>query len=1307
MAMEKRPSASKPRRSSGGVEGPSKRQASLLSFFKKSTDSSSSLPPLQQQQQQQDGGPPAEAATQQSAQVAAAAESQASGSPPQKEDLPPNRLSAPSTPPSRPTQQQRQQVQQQQQQQQDEGEEDVAVKEWLSKTCWEETEEAVPKRRRLTRVALDSDEEASIQEDSGVRAAHATAAECLFKEETQEEKSEGEAADHKAGSEEATPIAKLEFDAAAANAAAAKAAAAGGLPLGSGRRSVGGSSSAPLSRSSSSGCGRDSALGARSRLHAAASRLGSLYLHHFADSLASYGETFSFPPWLHPEGLRDAAGRLAVSDEAYNPSTLWVPGPQHPMAREHRAPHYTPGMQQYWEVKRAHHDKLVLFKMGRFYELFYVDACIAHAVCNLKWMGSTEKPHCGFPEQSLQHHTRGLVNAGFKVVVVEQMETPKELERRRNAEGVRDKAVKREPCEVLTAGSIPHPEMLEADARLLLVLFASEHAADQPLQQQDQQQQQREEEQGEPRAFGAVLMDAAANKMFLGGGRDNAGWWRLRGLLAQSQPVEVVYGPGVSPPAVMSLLKRLPCLPQLSPLQEYPDTLKALQLVETHIRSRVRSSNSSSSSDGVEYCLSECDKNPCLLRAVGAACLYLEQLLLDSKLLPLTLFLPLNASPCLLLSLDAKALTQLEVLTSQEGDPVRSLLGCIDNTVTPGGKRLLRRWVVGPLRCTDTINARLDAVQWLLQHDSLLSLLRKGAASLPDIERLGLQQRRQAVYFGDVHQKQLKAFLSLLDSFDGIERLAAAVVSELEAETAAAAAGDAAAAAAAAAGTVWPHKLWLLCAGKEKGGSFPQLKEETSRLRLLVHTKADGLLVPKPGLVPEFDSASAALSACEAKLDAILQELQATTGQSSLKFTHTKFKYEVECPENISKETLRRLEADITSTRKGFIRFRTPAICELAEEQEELELAVKDAFYPFRSRLTAEFSRIFHETFEVSIHCMNELDVLQSLTTFARTHPGPEMTRPKLLPPSEAEEPVLLLRNARHPMAEKLTDSFVPNDVLLSVSPNSSSSDCSSCSSSSSSSGRTLLITGPNMGGKSTLLRQTALCVVLAQMGSYVPASECVLTPVDRIFTRLGAEDFILQGSSTFFVELSDIAELTAHGSRYSLALIDELGRGTSTSDGLAIALSTAEYITDCRCLFATHYHTLCYELRQHPGVRNVHLGATISEETVSFEYRVRDGICPNSQGLLVAKLAGIPQHVLDCATKQAYVLQQQAAQQQREARLRSVAAAMLTAVASNPQELRCMFTRFKAEVLADAQEQRAADAAGAAAVHAAATASH
>ena len=252
------------------------------------------------------------------------------------------------------------------------------------------------------------------------------------------------------------------------------------------------------------------------------------------------------------------------------------------------------------------------------------------------------------------------------------------------------------------------------------------------------------------------------------------------------------------------------------------------------------------------------------MKAVGACCLYLEQLLLQDKVLPVSSFSEVSRAASDVLSLDAKALSQLEILTSQEGDTRGSLLGCIDSTTTAGGKRLLRRWIVSPLRCIDSINMRLDAVSWLLQHQDVLELIRSSSSSLPDLERLtarclrqGRQQKRHAVYFDDVHQKELKLFVSLLNSFSSLHDLAAAVVVALEKEppaaaaaqaaAAAAAAGEdpvaaaatAAAAAAAAAQVLWPHRLWALCAGRDKGGVFPKLKDAFDKLITLFTVEGD------------------------------------------------------------------------------------------------------------------------------------------------------------------------------------------------------------------------------------------------------------------------------------------------------------------------------------------------------------------------------------------------------------------------------------------------------------------------------------
>ena len=204
---------------------------------------------------------------------------------------------------------------------------------------------------------------------------------------------------------------------------------------------------------------------------------------------------------------------------------------------------------------------------------------------------------------------------------------------------------------------------------------------------------------------------------------------------------------------------------------------------------------------------------------------------------------------------------------------------------------------------------------------------------------------------------------------------------------------------------------------------------------------------------------------------------------------------------------------------------------------------------------------------------------------------------------------------------------FIPNDTHLDAGDNQ----------------QLLLVTGPNMGGKSTLLRQTALAVVLAQMGCYVPAESCELTPVDRVFTRIGASDRILEGKSTFFIEMEETKNVLQFATNRSLAILDELGRGTSTFDGYSIAHAVMGHITkkiNCLTLFSTHYHMLLDEFKEHPGVQSYHMAFVTSDTTdqVVFLYKFIRGECPSSFGLNVAKMAGLPSWVLDRARERSQV---------------------------------------------------------------------
>merc|ERR1719482_577408 len=234
------------------------------------------------------------------------------------------------------------------------------------------------------------------------------------------------------------------------------------------------------------------------------------------------------------------------------------------------------------------------------------------------------------------------------------------------------------------------------------------------------------------------------------------------------------------------------------------------------------------------------------------------------------------------------------------------------------------------------------------------------------------------------------------------------------------------------------------------------------------------------------------------------------------------------------------------------------------------------------------------------------------------------MCRPRFVEPAAGSSgPVLNLQGARHPVqAAQLGEAFVPNDTQL----HAAGVDAG-----------VLLVTGPNMGGKSTVLRQTCLAVIMAQVGCYVAAESCELTPVDRIFTRVGAQDCIMEGKSTFLVELEETSTMLARATDRSLAVLDELGRGTSTFDGTAIALAVLEHLayeTKARCLFATHYHVQADEVKNSPRIIPFHMDAAVDEaaQTVTFLYKFRRGLCPKSYGMNVARLAGLPDSVVEAA---------------------------------------------------------------------------
>lgn len=904
--------------------------------------------------------------------------------------------------------------------------------------------------------------------------------------------------------------------------------------------------------------------------------------HHFES-----GQQYSWPSYLRPENLRDAEGRRPT-EQGYNQGTLLVPQNKADLEKGHD----TPMLQQFWRLKAAHFDKIALFKVGKFYEVFYYDAFVAARICDLKWMGADKKPHVGFPEMAKHTYAKKLVDAGYKVVVVEQVERVVETSQRQGAGGSGPACVERDACEVYTQGTLVDPEMLGcADARHMAYLHFEETRGG--------------------HSFAACLVDTATSQIQLGHLPDGQDRNALRTLLAQMQPSEIVYDVSNLPSDVLQLVKRLPCRPQLSPMRGGPRGLLAARdrLCKYQDAHRGRMSQ-------VENVLSE---DSAVVAAAGAM-EYLEAALLGPRILPFAVWDQLEVSGCSMnaakakptkMVLDATALASLEILETLEGTKSGSLFHFLDHTSTDFGSRLLKQWVCAPLCDAKELKKRQDAVEFLLEKAPLSKQVSEGLKKLKiDLERAAsriwsyaLQSERHAVMYDDTTARRLGHFTEVLEAFGQCIQLLRSSFPER---------------------TGLPERLVSITQTGQ--GGFPDLLPVIQRLRSSVvqvpNPKGPPKCRPQDGADAAYDSLSEKIGVVLAQLEEEIQAVRNKFPGRQFAFVHRLpgYRYEIECEEEAVTASFLRT-VDVTQKNKGRVRFHTQMQKQLLEELDKLEDQREDCIFPFLSRLFREFHN-HQAAFRLAVRFVAELDALLALAATSRSLAG-HTCRAEIL---EEEVSVLELRSCRHPVAAaKMGNAFVPNDTLVNAEGVPG----------------VLVVTGPNMGGKSTVLRQTCLGVIMAQLGCRVNAASCRLTPVDRIFTRIGSYDTILEGKSTLLTELEETAAILAHGTRRSLAVLDELGRGTSTFDGAAIASAVLEDLTQrvgCLVLFATHYHPVSQEASRHKSkVAPFHMAASVNPSTseMTFLYRFLPGLCPASHGHNVAKLAGLPAKVLEEAMRQ------------------------------------------------------------------------
>ncbi len=797
----------------------------------------------------------------------------------------------------------------------------------------------------------------------------------------------------------------------------------------------------------------------------------------------------------------------------------------------------TPMFRQYQAIKARYPDVLVLFRLGDFYEMFGEDAKIGAQVLQLvltsREIGKGNRvPMCGVPHHAIDRYVAKLLEAGYKVAICDQLEEPSPKKR----------LVHRDVTRVLTPGTLVEDAFLEAKRYNFLVAVVGQGA-----------RETGHGHDGTTQRFGLAVAEVSTGDFAVTEVDTKALWDEL----ARLQPAEILLPEQLAEEnAFTARLKEVCEHTTLTPFDLDPFT-EPERLLCQHFQVATL--------DGFGV-----TGMNLAVRAAATVIAYLQrtQLAALEHLKSLSTY-----SVGEFMLLDNATRRNLELVQSlRDGSVYGTLLWVLDDTVTPMGGRLLRRWILQPLLSIERINKRLDAVEELYRETLWRQEIRETLRHLPDLERLVAR-----VGTGTANPRDLAQIRSALE--------------------------------------VIPHLRQLL-----ERSQAPLLRSIYERLHTAddLHHRLATALVDNPpqrmteggifrdGYHPELDELRYIARHGKEMIARLEAKERERTGIRNLRIGYNQvFGYYIE----VTKANLHLVPKDYIrkQTLTDVERFVTPELKQLESKVLGAEERIGQLEYQLFIELRQEVAQRSHELLETA-RAVAELDVLATLAEVAAKN---HYTRPFV---DDGDE--IVIKEGRHPVIEQIQRDkpFVPNDCSLDNREN-----------------QLLIITGPNAAGKSTYLRQVALIVLMAQMGSFVPAREAKIGIVDRIFTRVGAHDELVRGQSTFMVEMTETANILHNATERSLVLIDEIGRGTSTYDGIAIAWAVAEELhrIGCKCLFATHYHHLNELENLLPRVRNYRAAVLEEGDKVVFLYRIVPGGTDRSYGIQVARLAGLPERVI------------------------------------------------------------------------------
>ncbi|XP_051546592.1 DNA mismatch repair protein Msh3-like isoform X1 [Myxocyprinus asiaticus] len=858
---------------------------------------------------------------------------------------------------------------------------------------------------------------------------------------------------------------------------------------------------------------------------------------------------------------------------------------------------YTPLEEQYMEIKKRHMDTVLCVECGYKYRFFGEDAEIAAKELNITCHMDHNFMTASIPTHRLFVHVRRLVSQGYKVGVVKQTETSaikasstnksSLFTRQLSALYTKSTLVGEDVNPLLKLGDLEQAEDVVQDSGNNNYLMCVSKSFD---------------KQSKEMTIGMVVVQPSIGDIMVDCFKDNMSHSELESRVLRIQPVEILVSSDLSETTERLLRNialssvqaddRIRIEKRESALFEYPT---AMRIIKDFYKDTTHSTLGNHEKGSYSLCM---DLESPIICCLGPVIEYLTEFKLEKILLCSSSFRRLSSDADHMM-LNATTMKNLEILCNQTTGSVKgSLLWVLDHTQTPFGKRLLRKWVCQPLKSVTEIWARQEAVaEILLSESSVLPSLQSLLTRLPDLER-GLC----SIYHKKCSTQEFYLIACTLSRLSAeLQALMPAIQSQLSSALLKNILLDTPRLLSPA-----HNFLNVLDENAAKTGNktelfvdltdFPVIRRRKDEIQsvlldIMEHLRDVRLILKKPSL-----------------------DYTTVSGQQFL----------IEVKNSMSSI----VPADwvtINST-KVVGRYHTPFIVEKHQHLQQLqEQLVIDCSHEW-----INFLQLFGDHYYILKKAVCHLATMDCLFSLAQVAKENNYCRPKVL----EEQCQILITGGKHPVITSLMgdqDQYVPNDTHLQGDGK-----------------RAMIITGPNMGGKSSYIRQVALVTIMAQLGSFVPAREVSVGIVDGIYIRMGASDNISRGRSTFMEELVEASDILARATSRSLVILDELGRGTSTHDGIAIAYATLEsFIRDVKCLtlFVTHYPPLCELEQLYPQhVRNYHMAFLLNEpestsdeeevhpEFITFLYQLTEGAAARSYGLNVARLAEIPESILRTA---------------------------------------------------------------------------